>query len=440
MRQSGGVRGQAVVAVTLSLVVLFGMLALGVDLGIAHFRRQAAQTAADAAALAVVRAALYSSSSGLSCGAAGVWCGPAAACPSSPPASAANSFDHGCMLAAANGFATAGNKSVTLEANTTNSVPTVPGPEVAYWATARVAESVPTLFGILLHGQLHPSARATAAAVTAGGGGGCIYTLDPHAANTFQAANGAQVNVDCGIFVNSDAKSPSRAMYVGGGAYVAASSIQVTGDFRADNGGSTSVKPVTGATPAPDPFANLPAPTPAATCLSGNFTQWRPNAYTPPPGTYCDGITLANGNAAQFSSGIYILNRGTFSVQGGSKLTGSNVLIYLTNGATVNIANGASVTLSAPAAGDYQGVLFYQDRRIASPATSSFAGGADLRLTGSLYFPHSLLNIDNGSHPQGTQMAIVAGRLNFQGGARLLTDPDGSKTGIGGGFKLALVE
>jgi hypothetical protein len=57
-----------------------------------------------------------------------------------------------------------------------------------------------------------------------------------------------------------------------------------------------------------------------------------------------------------------------------------------------------------------------------------------------LYFPNSLLNVDNGSHPQGTHMAIVAGRLNFQGGARFLTDPDGSHTGIGGGFKLALVE
>jgi hypothetical protein len=77
---------------------------------------------------------------------------------------------------------------------------------------------------------------------------------------------------------------------------------------------------------------------------------------------------------------------------------------------------------------------------MASPGTSWFAGGADLHLTGSLYLPKSLLVIDNGSHPVGTQMAVVAGRLSFQGGARFLTDMDGSRTGIGGGFKVALIE
>ncbi|HXE62648.1 MAG TPA: hypothetical protein VN519_03870 [Bryobacteraceae bacterium] len=37
-------------------------------------------------------------------------------------------------------------------------------------------------------------------------------------------------------------------------------------------------------------------------------------------------------------------------------------MIYLTGGAQVNIANGSSVTLTAQSSGDYQGVLFYQDR------------------------------------------------------------------------------
>jgi len=141
---------------------------------------------------------------------------------------------------------------------------------------------------------------------------------------------------------------------------------------------------------------------------------------------------------AQLSGGTYIIDGGTFSIQGGSTLTATGgVMIYLTNGATMNIANGSTVTLSAQTSGSYQGILFYQDRSMTSPGSSTIAGGANLNLTGSLYFPHALLNINNGTSTSilsgGTTTAIVADMVDFQGGASVFTaDTNGSKTGITG--------
>jgi hypothetical protein len=114
------------------------------------------------------------------------------------------------------------------------------------------------------------------------------------------------------------------------------------------------------------------------------------------------------------------------------------VLIYLTGGATVNIASGASVTLSAQASGSYQGVLFYQDRSMASPGASTFAGGSNMGLTGSLYFPHAAVDVNNGS--SATVMAIVADTVNFQGGAHLLADSGGTKTGLSGGYTVSMIQ
>jgi hypothetical protein len=114
-------------------------------------------------------------------------------------------------------------------------------------------------------------------------------------------------------------------------------------------------------------------------------------------------------------------------------------MIYLTGGAQVNIANGSSVTLTAQSSGPYQGVLFYQNRTQAA-GTSTFAGGANQKLTGSLYFPKSLLNINNGSNT--STLGIVAGRVSFQGGAVLKQATSLSQTGLGtsGSSAVAIIE
>jgi len=423
---------------TLSLTVILGMLGLAVDVGWAYYRQQAAQAAADAAAIAAVRAAVTSAAGGaLNCTTPGVYCN-TVNCPATAPGSPTTNFDNACMLASANGFTTSGIDTVNVQSGVTSPVPTVSGPAPAYWVVVRVNEVLPALFGAAFaRGGLSPGAIATAGAMGSAAAGSCLYVLDPSAQDAFQAANGAAVTVNCGVYVDSN--NSTAAMLVTGGATVTAPTISVAGKFVENNGGSTSVAPTTGAASVADPFASLPSPTPAAP-LSGNFTAWQATPYTPAPGTY-SGFSVGNGMSLVMSAGTYIIDGGTFSIQGGSTVTTTGgVMIYLTGGATVNIANGSSVTLSAQSSGPYQGILFYQDRSMPAPGASTFAGGATMNLTGSLYFPHATLDVNNGAAASGTTMAIVADMVDFQGGAHLLADAGGTKTGLSAGYTVSMIQ
>jgi len=429
---------------TLSCLLMFGLLSLGVDLGWGYYRREVAQTAADAAAAAIIKAAMTSSPSSQACGSNNVWCGSPAgtvtSCPTTAPVSPVTSFDYGCMLAAANGYTPNGtSRSVTIQANTTSPAPTVPGTTVSYWAVVRISETATPFFGAPSNGSPLTSSAMSTGAVTSSGSSTtnpCLYLLAP-SGTSFTLGNGAHVTTSsCGVYVNSNSSS---AMSVTGGATLTSTMVNVVGGVSVTNGGSISSTPHTGVSTVADPFLSLPSPTVPGSCSSGNFTNWQATPYTPAAGCY-SGMSVGNGMTANLGAGTFIINGGTFSVQGGSTLTGTGVMIYLTNGATVNIANGANVTMSAESSGSYQGVLFYQDRTMTSPGSSTFAGGSSMHLTGSLYLPNALLNINNGANAQTE--AIIAGSVNFQGGATLNQATSQSQTGlsIGGGSVASMIQ
>ncbi len=104
-RHGRGRRGQAVLFITLSLPVLFGLTALVVDLGWAHYRKQAARTAAEAAAMAAGNTAYRAAN--FTCG-FGVICQSDTACPQTPAIPPSNNLMSGCLFAKANGFARQG--------------------------------------------------------------------------------------------------------------------------------------------------------------------------------------------------------------------------------------------------------------------------------------------------------------------------------------------
>ena len=428
---------------TVSLFLMLGMLGLAVDLGWGYFRREAAQTAADAAASAVIRAAMSTSPTSQACAANQVWCGSPVGtktnCPATVVSSASSSFDNGCMLAAANGFTTSGGRTVSIQANTTSPAPTVPGTTVTYWATVRVSENVVPFFGAPGGGSaLTSGAIATAAIVSSAyvPFNSCLVALSPTAADALNINNGAVVTTSsCGTYVNSN-----NAQALSVTAKLVTSSAKVVGNYTGTTnggcidtptGGCNSLTPTTGAAAVADPFASLPTLSPAGTCNAGNYTAYQGTPYDLSSGTYC-GISLGNGNSAVMGAGTYIINGGVFSIQGGTTLTGTaGVMVYLTNGATVNIANGATVNMTAQSSGTYEGILFYQDKSVASPGASTFAGGANMTLNGSLYFPVGALSFSNGIHSATT--AIVASTINIQGGATLNQATSQSQTGLGSG-------
>jgi len=439
--------------VSISLTLMLGMMSLAVDLGWGYFRREAAQSAADSAAAAAVRAVVAALSGATpSCGTSIVWCGSPTGtvtnCPATAPSSATNSYDNACMLAGANGYTTTGSKTVSVQANTTSPPPTVPGVAVTYWVTVRISESPTSFFGIPAAATggsgLTSNVIATAAITTSGGATSppCLYILGT-TGTTFTLANGAVVTASsCGVYINSNDTTGDKAMYVTTGGRLNSPTVSVVGGDLVNNGGCLatsatatcgSLTPTTGASAIADPFASLPAPTIPSSCASGNFTNWQATPYqltTTGANQGCyNGFSLGNGMSAVMGPGTYVINGGSFSVQGGSTLTAtSGVTIYLTNGAYVSIGNGAALNMTAQGAGTYEGVLFFQDRTMANPTASTFGGGATTNFTGSLYFPNSLLNINNGS--SSNTEAVIAGSVNFEGGATFKQATTQSQTGM----------
>jgi hypothetical protein len=453
MRPNERRNGQAIVMVTFALTLMLAVMSLAVDLGWGYYRREAGQSAADAAAAAAVRAVELATSGAPACGTGIVWCGTPAGtitnCPATRPTSATNSYDNACMLAAANGFLTTGSKTVSVQANATSPPPTVPGVTVSYWVTVRISETPASFFGVPIGirglSALSSNVIATSAITTSGSttSAPCIYVLSP-SGTTFTLGNGATVTTSsCGVYVNSTSTTGNKAVWVT--SRLNSPSIKIVGGDLVNNGGCLATSssaacgtltPSTGAAAVADPFVNLPAPNIPGSCSSGNFTAWQATAYTttgataanPNAGCY-NGFSLGNGMALNMGAGTYVINGGVFSIQGGTTLTGtSGVMVYLTNGAYVNIANGSTVNMAPESSGTYEGILFYQNRSMTSPTASTFAGGSNTNMTGSLYLPNSLVNINNGSSVNTE--ALVVGSVNFQGGATFNEATSQSQTGL----------
>ncbi len=380
-------QGYVVVTMLVTSTVLLSFLGLGIDVGYQEYVKTRMQAAADAAAMGGAQELRASGSANLTAAARGD--------------------------AAANGF-TNGSNGVTV---------TVNNPPATGYSTANssaveviISQNVPTFFMEMVGVS---SGRVQARAVAQlGSGTNCLFSLDPAASGAFSASGGVNVQVNCGITVNS---SSSTAMSVSGGSQVTATYIDLAGKDSVSGGSTVSPAPVTGVAAASDPLSSLPKPsvggcTHTSESVSGGATAtlW--------PGTYCAGISISGGAKVTFNPGTYVLKGGGLSLSGGSTLTGSGVTFFNTAAAgysygPISLSGGTTVTLSAPTSGSLAGILFFQDSSVGAGAASTFSGGANAILNGTLYFPTTGLSYSGGASSAYT--IIVADTVNFSGGATL---------------------
>jgi hypothetical protein len=151
------------------------------------------------------------------------------------------------------------------------------------------------------------------------------------------------------------------------------------------------------------------------------------------PGYYPNGINISGSVYAQFQPGIYWINKGGFHLgqngiarmaQGADNfdpLTGTGwsgqMLVYNSPSTPIsttqdifeitansgqmppaganfpdpanNCPSGGNCLVGSPLNGTYLGMLFFQNRSIATTLTHSFAGGGGLSLTGTIYLTHT---------------------------------------------------
>lgn len=409
--------GATAVVIGLSMTAMLGVAGMAVDTGVWYADKRAAQGAADSAA--------YS---------AGV--------DTENGDSSAGAQSSAKAVAAKYGF-TDGVGGVTVAVNT----PPTSGPHSGSTGAVEVivTKSESLFFSGFFQNSVSVSARAVAVAGT-NGGNFCVLALDSGASTSVSTADidisgGAQIDTsNCGVYANA---SGSDALYISGGAQLKAKNLSVVGNYTVSGGATVTVTgaKTTGASVMPDPYGNVPTPTPGS-CASVN--SWTTNA-TVSPGTFCNGFSVSGGATVTMNPGVYIIDRGTFALNGGATVTGTGVTIVLTsstgsNYASASINGGTNLTLSAPTSGATSGIVFLQDRNAPTGGMSTFNGGAQMLVTGALYFPSQEVKYTGGSSNASTCTQLIAYQIDYTGGSRF----NNSCSGVGvtpiGQTSTALVE
>jgi Flp pilus assembly protein TadG len=397
-RLARGDSGSAAVLVAISLVPIFGMMGLAIDVGQLRFAKQRLQMTADAAALA---GALELNT-----------CGATADC-SALETAAQNALTE-------NGFTGSTLQSGCIPTGTglvisVNNGPCALGSQNPHngntkYVEAVVSQTQPTYFaGMLGIRTVQIMARAEAGQV---GGSNCMFALDPTGSSAISVDLLASVNSPCGIV---DESSSNSALQCGLFASISASQIGVVGGVSTFLCGISPTPRTHIAMPNPtDPLAYLPEPavpscgtsnaasathhgSNAALNISNTTTLYADNAY-------CGGISIQTGANVTFDTtfgSTFVLtstNGGVFKSPGGLQInlgttvTGNGVTFYNygpSGGITFVFAGVISggVNLSAPTGGTYSGILFFQDNGNTSQATIAGSPSANTNLQGTYYFP-----------------------------------------------------
>jgi hypothetical protein len=217
-----------------------------------------------------------------------------------------------------------------------------------------------------------------------------ILLLDPTRQSLTVSANASLNVTNYGAIVIDS--SNSAAVSASANASITATEIDVHGGLSASS--LTAIHGVTnqGAAALADPLANLAAPSQPSTQFTAvNYSG------TLQPGTYVGGITVSGSSSVTLQPGLYYLKGGGLTVTGSATVTGTGVMLYLTgiNSTSVSISGNASVTLTPPTSGLYQGVVLFQDRT--SNAAITISGKGVLNTTGTEYAPGATVTLSGTS-------------------------------------------
>jgi Flp pilus assembly protein TadG len=407
-------RGQTTMLLAVLMAFVFlGFLAVAVDIGFLFHAKRMAQSAADAAAVAAAEEAIAGNT--------------------------ANEQTVANAMAKLNGFDTTlstNPATVTLSTPSTGSYSGSSG-----YIQAVVSKPIPAIFLGVFKGT---GTTVTVAARAVAGGGlsspTCICLEAPTGMGLNMSNNAQIVAPQCGVTVDS---SSSNAVGVVGSAGLNALSLGTvsstwdnSGNINNNGSISSTTKIVQGITSQCKPTLTVPTLPTGITCYNNPIQGWILPGYTANYTLPIQGVTETNGTTVNevatsgvicynsldtsqaasvtFSPGYTYYIVGNFSTGGGAPITGNNVTFYV--GGTVNIANGVTVSLSAPTVGTNPPVpqtLFY-----AMGSTVTIQGGSNSTLSGLVYAPNAAVTLNNGT---GTtlNMDFVAQTLTTSGGATL---------------------
>lgn len=393
LRRIGDLRreraGSILLTFGLALPVIVGVVGLGVESGAWYLNKRSQQTEADAAA----RSGAYERARG-------------------EPGNVSSAALHDALL---NGYVNAAPNTITI-----NNPPT----SGAYAGKGNAVEVIlSTQKAALLTGMFLPSVtiRSRAVAAVEVTGSACVLALDPTLSGA--VTNQGTANIDmpgCTIAANS---SSASAIDIGGGSTLTADSLWTTGNYNFSGAAAMELtkQPTVNAWALDNPYGDTTIP--SLTSCDQNNASYSGGSFTLNPGVYCNGINFGSNSTVTLNPGTYYINAGNLTmsattyVRCNCTLPGQGVTFVLTStsGAasigTATINGGANVQLNAPSdsSDPYKGLIIYQDPRAPTNGVDKLTGGANMSLTGSVYFSTQVVRWSGNNGPLAPTCTQVVG-------------------------------
>ena len=246
----------------------------------------------------------------------------------------------------------------------------------------------------------------------------CVLALNTSVSAAIGITGSVTANLpNCSLAANSNS---STAISLGGSSSVTAKCLSTAGgisgaEYHATLDCGTGK---TGAKLYDDPYANVIVPNPADYPLCKTPVKTGKWDYDLEAGRYCSNMTV---------KGIYTLDAGTYIFDGinvnfiGSvaEMIGSEITIFLMNGATLSGINGGSdLILSAPTSGDYAGIVIYNDPATQpSGTTVKLNGGSATSIEGVIYFPEQHVEFGGNTDLASACSMLIADTVGMKGNA-----------------------
>jgi len=257
---------------------------------------------------------------------------------------------------------------------------------------------------------------ATSTAVTIKASPICLLSLSKTAVRAIEISGGAALaSVGCAVQANS---SDEDAIYASGSSSAMAEQFCAVGGYEGNN---FTPKPKTCGY-VEDPYKDMFAPNTSGCDYNNTQIKKQDGPTILSSGVYCGGIDVQTQGEVVFNAGLYVIKNGALTFASGSKVTGSGVTFYFTGTNTrLSVISSATVDLTAPTSGTYDGFIFIQDP-LSNPGQftgkqNEIQGGGSIKIVGTIYFPTQPITISgNGAFGiNSPMMPIIADTITVTG-------------------------
>ena len=288
---------------------------------------------------------------------------------------------------------------------------------------AIVRRPVPTfLAGLVFDGAAHVSARSVAHADY---GEYCVMALNSSKSNSLKVSGGANLNLNCGVYVNSEGGG-DNALSAPGGGCINATVIRSAGPYN--KSGCYNPKPFenTARLITPNPFEGLfPVPSEASEPCDGvgNTTVNNGEVFELDSGRHCNKITVQNGGELVLKDGVHVFDGAALTIHGlvHGEVGGDGVNLYYPpstgSNDALDMASDAEVHLAAPTdpSNPLANVLIYVDEAAGGNVQHTVTAQSTSTLSGMIYMPGQDIKFSGGSNTEGVM--IVADEIDLSGQA-----------------------